>query len=72
MLFQERYKFLLEGHLLVVLRLAFDVLNNLVQLRHAYTEGAIFYLPAKESMLRKGFMHPFGGTAFDELVLNTQ
>ena len=47
--------------------LALDVLNGLVQLRNADTEGAVFHLPSKESVLREGVMDPFGRAAFDEL-----
>ena len=44
-----------------------DVFNDSVQLRHADTEGTVFFLPPKEAVFRKAFMHPLGGTAFDQL-----
>jgi hypothetical protein len=47
MLFEQRNKFLLERYLPMMLLLALDVLNDFVQLRHAYAEGAILHPPAK-------------------------
>jgi len=47
--------------------LVFDVLDDLVQLRNANAEGAIFYLPFKQSVLWKSIMDPFRRAALDEL-----
>src|SRR5712692_1447761 len=46
--------------------LAFNILNDRLQLRHADTERAVFRLPAKESVLRKRVMHPLGRAALNE------
>lgn len=67
MFLEQRQKFLLECHLLMMNRLVFAVLNNFVQLRHADTAGAVFHLPAKQAVLGECFMHPFGGATLDQL-----
>jgi len=67
MFLQQRQKFLLKRHLLVMFLLAFDITNDVVQLRHAHTECAILFLPRKQAMFGKGFVDPFGRTALDQL-----
>src|SRR4030095_15070005 len=67
MFLQEPQELLLKSHSFVMLLLILDVLNDVVQLRHAHTKRAIFFLPGELTMLRKRFMDPFGRTAFDEL-----
>jgi hypothetical protein len=51
----------------MMLYLVLDVLQDMVQLGHTDTEGAIFFLPPEEALLRKGFMHPFRRAALDKL-----
>jgi hypothetical protein len=65
--FEQSNKLLLKRHLAMVLLLGLDVLDGPVQKRHADSEGAVFDLPAKESVFRERVMHPLGGAAFDEL-----
>ena len=60
MLLEQRQKLLLEGHLPVMLRLAFDVSQGLVQLRYADTEGALLRLPTEEPVFGKSLLHPLG------------
>ena len=48
--------------------LALNVLRDFVQLAtHTDTKCAVLCLRFKAAVFREGFMHPFGGTAFDEL-----
>jgi hypothetical protein len=67
MFLEERQKLLLKSHFPMIILLALDVLNGLVQHGHTDSKGTVFGLPAKEAVLRKSIMDPFGRTAFDEL-----
>ena len=67
MFLEQRQEFRLKGHLAIVLLLALDLLNGLVQEGHTNTEGPIFHLPTEELLLRECLMHPFGGATFNEL-----
>lgn len=60
-------KFLLKRHLAMMRFLSLDVIHGFVQLRHAHTERAIFFLPRKKAMFGKGFMNPFCRAALDQL-----
>ena len=51
----------------MMLFLASDVVNDLIELRYADTEGAVFLLPAKKPLLRKVFVNPFRGISLDQL-----
>jgi hypothetical protein len=64
---EERQKLLLKSHSSVVLLLALDVLNGLVQQRHTDRKGTVFDLPTKEAVLGEGVVNPFGRAAFEEL-----
>jgi hypothetical protein len=44
-----------------------DVIGYRVELRDAYTKGAVFFLPGKEPLFGKGFVNPFRGTALNKL-----
>ena len=48
-------------------RLFLYVPGHQVQLRHADAERAIFFLPGEEPLVRKGFMDPLAGPAFNKL-----
>ncbi len=67
MLIEQNHKLLLEAHLAMVHLLVLNVMNGFVQQSDADTEGSIFHLPSKQSVLREGIMHPFGRPALDEL-----
>lgn len=67
MLLQQREELFLESHLAVVRLLILNVDHNLIHLRNAHAERAIFGLPGKERLIGKGVMHPLGRAAFDEL-----
>ena len=67
MLLEQRQKLLLKCHLPVMRFLVSDVLDGLVQLRNADTEGSVFHLPSKEPVLWKGVMHPLGRASLDKL-----
>src|SRR5262245_21097556 len=64
---QQRQELLLETDFAMMRFLVLDVLNQLVQLRHAHAEGAVLFLPAKQTVFREGLMHPLRGAALDEL-----
>ena len=67
MFLQQREELFLETHFTMMLFLSFDVIDDSIQLRNTGTEGAIFGLPGKETLIRKCFMDPFRGASLDEL-----
>ena len=67
MFLQQRQELFLETDFAMMRFLVLDVLNELVQLRHAHAEGAVLFLLAKQTMFREALMHPFRGAALDEL-----
>src|SRR5262245_18137594 len=67
MFLQQRQELLLETDFAMMCVLVLDILNQLVQLRHAHAEGAVLFLPAKQTVFREALRHPFRGAALDEL-----
>jgi hypothetical protein len=67
MFLQQRHEFLLECHLSMMFRLAFDVLNDGFHPRLAHAKRAILLLPRKLTVFGKCFMHPFGRAALNQL-----
>ena len=67
MFLEQSQELFLESHFAMMVLLISDVLNGFLPQRLADAESAVLHLPAKQAVLRKGIMHPFGRPTLEEL-----